>query len=1490
MGKLRPRYNEKARAGSRLAKTAKPHPSARDGGLKSLAKKTSTTNAKPSNGSGTSNKAAHSAAATAGDEDDITYTASSSANPTMLIPGESAPTDYSALPEAPTGKITSKKKKRLEKFIEKQLKKEERVSLLKKLSEQTFDASEFLRSSKAFGQTKLTAKEKLRQALLEERKGIARSDNAVRLLVEREVDEENADGMEMSEGEGEDHDGDEDADIENEIEEDPSIGIVGRAFGSSLTTSSAKPKAPVVQVFEESASASKADAAAAPQAFGSALKPSAFGGALKRKAADGAEGEFTEIAIPKRKKKKQQKKKAEVPANMYGSDSDDSHSDGQRDGVAEAVADTEAVPPQADQKKAIWAANIVDGETLPQPIVSSSAPTHLKGDTKQPPKPKPTAPSKPAFHVPVARPESIQLARISLPVVMEEQPIMDAITNNDVTILCGETGSGKTTQVPQFLYEAGFGDPAHPMFPGMVGITQPRRVAAVSMARRVADEMALKGGEVAYQIRYDKGNTGKNTRIKFMTDGILLRELSLAAGGEQSKSATSGTQRPADLLLSHYSCIIIDEAHERTVGTDVLIGWLTRIVALRNSGKIEGAKPLKLVIMSATLRVEDFTLNKTLFPTNEKKPPVVKVDGRQHKVVIHYNKVTPELDYSSEAFKKITKIHTKLPPGGILVFMTGQQEIQVLVRKLRKEFPMKQANELEPNEIEDAALKPVATAEGESGAGSLFEEGDESADVEMGRGQDDYQSDSDAEGANDEDDEEEHVDVLGGLSGDEDDEATELNNRQDPKTATEPLPLHVLPLYSLLPTAAQMRVFSSPPPNTRLVVIATNVAETSLTIPGIKYVVDCGKVKERRYDTHSGAQTYQVCWTSRASADQRAGRAGRTGPGHCYRLFSSAVFNDYFDQFSQPEILRVPIEGVVLQMKSMGINNVVGFPFPTPPGRDNLRAAEKLLTYLGALDSETQVLKITELGKVMAKFPVAPRYAKMLVIAASQPGNILAYVVALVAGLSVGDPFLKDEDILGNTADADDGGDGDGDGDEEDGEKSRRSKKRASFYKTMALFSGDPPTSDALRLLRAIGAHAAQSTRADASLQAFCDSHFLRHKAMDEMRKLRQQLTILVKLSLGNDGKLYPAVSELCVDPRLPPPTPRDCAAILQVVLSAFSDRIARLDEATSRGFNGAKFTPLYRTMWGAKDEVCQIHPGSCLYRERPAPVYVVFEELMGREEKISADNSGVVANRGGLTVPVDKEGTPYVRRWMKGVTAVKDTWIANVAPKTLCRLGKIMEQPEPRYDIPQDAVVGFCVPTLGPKMWELPARECVLPRVEDRSRWFARAFVEGKVPLMPLATPATATNAKQRKRAKAKKGKEVEEEILPMLTPYLLTKPLTLTKAWGATHAKSQALLTPLLTNAISTRAALLHHWRTVDSKFLLEGYLHWVPDEVHAGLSAYWPPARLWGEDEEGGERDDVRVGEMRRCLGEVLGKGMAGKRERWDQRGESGSDSDF
>ncbi|KAJ2331293.1 putative ATP-dependent RNA helicase DHR1, partial [Coemansia sp. RSA 2671] len=255
--------------------------------------------------------------------------------------------------------------------------------------------------------------------------------------------------------------------------------------------------------------------------------------------------------------------------------------------------------------------------------------------------------TKQTFYVSMNRPEHIQQQRAQLPVYAEEQQIMEAIAENPVVVLSGETGSGKTTQVPQFLFEAGYGDPGSSN-PGIIGITQPRRVAAISMAHRVSEELGNFGSTVAHQVRFDT-NVSDKTRVKFMTEGVLLRELA------------------SDLLLTKYSVVITDEAHERSLNTDILLGVLSRVVRLRHKLALESPdkhRPLKLVIMSATLRVDDFVKNARLFPT---PPPVINVQSRQHSVRVHFNRRTPAPgQHVNEVVSKVAKIHQRLPDGGIL--------------------------------------------------------------------------------------------------------------------------------------------------------------------------------------------------------------------------------------------------------------------------------------------------------------------------------------------------------------------------------------------------------------------------------------------------------------------------------------------------------------------------------------------------------------------------------------------------------------------------------------------------------------------------------------------------------------------------------------------------------------------------------------------------------------------------------------------------------
>lgn len=464
-------------------------------------------------------------------------------------------------------------------------------------------SSDLLKSSKLIGRSGQTLREQLRQAMLEQKAGVAITDETVPLLVEKEID----DLPPMPE-------------IVYATEEPKDQPVVGSALAGGL---------PLVM--------------------------------RKRKK---KQSTIPTIA----KKRYKQRKGMDSDSSFDSSDSENDDSDQEQEEkpyskVADLIEEVATEGPTQIEAVTEATKHIVvdvpqrqeeEFDDIKVQLLKSNREGDLAEDVAKP------------FYVSVNRKPEIQAARLKLPVCGEEQTIMEAIRNNTVVIICGETGSGKTTQVPQFLYEAGWSHPDSDN-PGLIGVTQPRRVATVSMAKRVAQELNLTDKVVSHQIRYD-ATVSEKTRIKFMTDGVLLREMS------------------QDLLLTKYSTIIIDEAHERNLNTDILIGVVSRVLKLRAELSREDRqkiKPLRVVIMSATLRVSDFTENKTLFPVI---PPVINVNARQYPVAVHFNKKTP-LDHVGEAYKKITKIHERLPNGGILVFLTGQNEINQLCKQLRKRYP-----------------------------------------------------------------------------------------------------------------------------------------------------------------------------------------------------------------------------------------------------------------------------------------------------------------------------------------------------------------------------------------------------------------------------------------------------------------------------------------------------------------------------------------------------------------------------------------------------------------------------------------------------------------------------------------------------------------------------------------------------------------------------------------------------------------------------------
>jgi len=456
----------------------------------------------------------------------------------------------------------------------------------------------------------------------------------------------------------------------------------------------------------------------------------------------------------------------------------------------------------------------------------------------------------------------IEETRKGLPMFTYREQILAAVAEYQVLIIVGETGSGKTTQLPQYLHEAGYTKGGQ-----KVGCTQPRRVAAMSVAARVAEEMGVKlGNEVGYSIRFED-QTSDKTVLKYMTDGMLLREFL------------------TDPMLETYAAIMIDEAHERTLHTDVLFGLVKDIARARPD--------LKLLISSATMDAQKFS---KYFDD----APIFNIPGRRFPVDIHYTS-QPEANYLAAAVTTVFQIHLSQPKGDILVFLTGQDEI----------------------EAAEQSLQETARKLGSS--------------------------------------------------------APELL---------------ICPIYANLPTDLQAKIFEPTPPKARKVVLATNIAETSLTIDGIVYVIDPGFVKENVYNPRTGMESLVVTPCSRASANQRAGRGGRVGPGKCFRLYTKWAYWNELEENTTPEIQRTNLNSVVLLLKSLGVNDLINFDFMDAPPPDTLIRALEQLYALGALNDRGDLTKV---GRQMAEFPTDPMLAKA-VLAADKLGCV-EEVLSIIAML-----------------------------------------------------------------------------------------------------------------------------------------------------------------------------------------------------------------------------------------------------------------------------------------------------------------------------------------------------------------------------------------------------------------------------------------------------------------------------------------------------------
>lgn len=541
---------------------------------------------------------------------------------------------------------------------------------------------------------------------------------------------------------------------------------------------------------------------------------------------------------------------------------------------------------------------------------------------------------------------SMKTQRMMLPIYAKRTQILYAVEHYQTVVIVGQTGSGKSTQIPQYLHEAGWTAGNR-----MVCCTQPRRVAATSLAGRVADEMRVEVGmDVGYCIRFDDCTDPNRTRIKFLTDGMLLRETML------------------DPLLSQYSVIMLDEAHERSLYTDILLGIVKKIQKKR--------KDLRLIVSSATLDAQAF---KDFFETNASRfnhkdtATIISVEGRQYPVSVQYS-TRPVRDYMQACVETVRLIHTttRVDSGAILIFLTGRDEIERM------------------------------------------------------------------------------CELLTDLAED----------------------LRPLPFYAGLSTAAQLLVFQPSHASERKVIVATNVAETSVTIDGIVYVIDPGFAKFRSYQAISRMDSLLVTPISQAAANQRAGRAGRVRPGYCYRLYTEDSFYNEMVIADVPEIQRSNLSWVVLQLKALGIDNLLQFEFMSPPPAALLADALEMLFACGALD---RYCKLTSpIGTTLSEFPVEPRLAKMLL--ASCEMGCSSEILSIAAVLSVQDVFISP--------------------------KHKRREADACKAK-FAVYEGDHLT--LLNVYNLFLKHLKKNA------SSWCQQHFLNFRALKRAQQIRKQLEKYIK-------------------------------------------------------------------------------------------------------------------------------------------------------------------------------------------------------------------------------------------------------------------------------------------------------------------------------------------------------------------------------------------
>ena len=665
----------------------------------------------------------------------------------------------------------------------------------------------------------------------------------------------------------------------------------------------------------------------------------------------------------------------------------------------------------------------------------------------------------------------------ALPVDDFKAEIVASILANQVVVVIGETGSGKTTKIPQYCAEMGLAQTikdenhkereeekeAKKSELWKVAVTQPRRVAAITVAHRVASERGcLVGGEVGYTIRFDDHSDPKRTKLKFMTDGILVKECL------------------ADTLLMRYNVVILDEAHERSVHTDILFALVKSVCSLR--------KDLRVVVTSATLNADKFSnyFDDCL---------IIRVPGRVYPVDMYHSKhrqvVTlkgpASRDYITTAADLALKIHREQGDGHILIFLTGQEDIEDTCRE----------------------LKSRATSTGET----INQDG---------------------------------------------------------------LELLVLSLYSSLPSETQQKVFKLYSNNIRKCVVATNIAETSITVPNVRFVIDPGYVKQKAYDPTKRIEALVTVPISQVAAQQRAGRAGRTGPGLCYRLYSSDCYQDFASE-TIPEIMRSNLSNVVLYLKVLGIHNVLEFDFLDKPSEDQLEDALVQLHTLGALDDDG---KVTEVGRKMSSFAVEPCLGRMLVEAFEIPKvDSYANVATVCAILSVEDIWWMENSKRD---------------DEETNEKRRRIEVAHSrFWDNM----GDFVT---YFNVFTTWVHEGKETK------SWCENNFIKFRAMRTAKKIRDHL-IADGLKLKSDISVELPTESLSRKGKA-----RICYCVAAGLYMNAARRVGNEN--------------MYRSMSITSEDVqmYHIHPTSSLRNNTSDAEYIVYQELIA-SGKIFMKHTSVV-------------------------------------------------------------------------------------------------------------------------------------------------------------------------------------------------------------------------------------------------------------------------